>query len=81
MRIEVLGAGCARCERLAANAREAVRDLAIDDIEIVEVHDLKEMTKYGLTVTPALAIDGTLVVAGRIPEKAELVSLITTALV
>jgi small redox-active disulfide protein 2 len=81
MRIEVLGAGCARCERLATNAREAVRDLAIDDIEIVEVHDLKEITKYGLTATPALAIDGTIVVAGRIPEKAELVSLITTALV
>ncbi|PKP68050.1 MAG: glycosyl transferase, partial [Alphaproteobacteria bacterium HGW-Alphaproteobacteria-5] len=29
------------------------RDLAIDDIEIVEVHDLKEITKYGLTATPA----------------------------
>jgi small redox-active disulfide protein 2 len=80
MKIEVLGAGCARCERLAANAREAVRDLAIDDIEVAEVHDLKEITKYGLTATPALAIDGTIVVAGRIPEKAELVSLITTAL-
>ncbi|MEE4275191.1 MAG: thioredoxin family protein [Thermoleophilia bacterium] len=81
MRIEVLGAGCARCERVAANAREAVRDLAIDDIEVVEVHDLNEITKYGLTATPALAIDGTIVVAGRVPEKAELVSLITSALV
>ena len=81
MRLEVLGAGCARCERLATNAREAVRDLAIDDVEIVEVHDLKEITKYGLTATPALAIDGKIVAAGRVPEKAELVSLITTALV
>ena len=80
MKIEVLGTGCARCERLTATAREAVRDLAIDDVDVVEVHDLGEITKYGLTAMPALAIDGKLVVAGRLPEKAELVSLITTAL-
>jgi small redox-active disulfide protein 2 len=80
MKLEVLGAGCARCERLAATAREAVRDLALDDVEVVEVHDLGEISKYGLTPTPALAIDGTIVVGGRVPERAELMTLITTAL-
>lgn len=81
MRLEILGGGCASCAQLGAAAREALRDLAIDDVEVAEVHDRRELVARGVTATPALAIDGAVVVAGRVPDKAELMSLITTALV
>jgi small redox-active disulfide protein 2 len=81
MKLEVFGGGCASCAELGASVREAVRDLAVDDVEVAEVHDRRELAARGVAATPALAIDGTVVVAGRVPDKAELMTLIATALV
>ena len=38
MRIEILGTGCPKCERLAENAQQAVSELGMD-AEIVKVTD------------------------------------------
>ena len=80
MKIEILGSGCANCERLEAAAREAVAELALEDAEVVKVQDMAEIVKRGVMSTPALAIGGKVVSTGRVPDKAEVMSLITTAL-
>jgi small redox-active disulfide protein 2 len=64
--IEVLGAGCANCRRLEANAREAVAQLGIE-AEIRHVTDDAEIAARGVLSTPGLVIDGRVVSAGRIP--------------
>ncbi len=64
--IEVLGAGCANCQKLEANAREAVAQLDIE-AEIRHVTDYAEIASRGVLSTPGLVIDGRLVSAGKIP--------------
>lgn len=78
MRIEVLGTGCAKCNRLEATARAAVEKLGVP-YEIHHIRDINEIVRRGVMATPALAIDGKVVVAGRVPGEAELTTMITSA--
>jgi small redox-active disulfide protein 2 len=80
MKIEILGAGCANCGKLMALTEEAVRDLGVTDVELGKVDDFSKIAAYGVMTTPALAINGKVVVAGKVPSKAEITTLITSAL-
>ena len=80
MKLEILGSGCANCQKLMTLTEAAVRDLGIDDAELVKVEDFPTIMAYGVMATPALAIDGKLVMSGKVPSQAEVGSLITTAL-
>lgn len=80
MKFEILGSGCANCEKLYALTAEVVRELGVDDAELVKVQDFPTIMRYGVMATPALAIDGKVVLSGRVPGKAELMSAVTTAL-
>jgi small redox-active disulfide protein 2 len=79
MKIEVLGAGCAKCNKLEETTKAAADKLGIP-YEMHHIRDINEFVKRGIMVTPALAIDGTLVVSGRVPSEAELTTIITSAL-
>ena len=59
MKLEILGSGCANCKKLMAVTEAAVRDLGIDDAELVKVEDFPKIMAYGVMSTPALVIDGT----------------------
>jgi small redox-active disulfide protein 2 len=80
MKLEILGSGCANCQKLMALTEAALHDLRIADAEVVKVEDFPTIMAYGVMSTPALAIDGKLVMSGRVPSQAEVSSLITTAL-
>jgi small redox-active disulfide protein 2 len=80
MKLEILGSGCANCKKLEAITNEAVAELAIGDVEVVKVTDMKDIMGYGVMSTPGLVIDGKVVSSGRVPAKAEVASMITTAL-
>jgi len=69
--IKVLGPGCNNCERLAANARQAVEMLGVEAV-IEKVTDYNEIHKYPILATPGLVINEKLVSAGRIPDAAEI---------
>lgn len=71
MKIEVLGSGCSRCKKLMELTEETVREMGIR-AEICKVDKINDMMNYGIMTTPALAIDGKVVVAGRVPSKDEL---------
>ena len=81
MRLEILGAGCANCKKLMAVTEAALRDLGIEDAELVKVEDLPKIMAYGVMSTPALVIDGEVVMSGKVPSQSEVTSMITTALV
>ena len=70
-KIEVLGTGCAKCKRLYANVQEAVKALGID-AEVVKIDSLDMIVERGVMGTPALFIDGTLRVTGRVSSVDEL---------
>ena len=69
--IEVLGSGCANCNRLEANAREAVIMAGVD-AEVLHVTDPREIVGRGVMSTPGLVIDGRVVSAGRIPSAGDI---------
>ena len=76
MKIEILGVGCPKCKQLAANTEEAVRELNIQ-AEIGKVTDIVKIAKYGVMMTPALAVDGTVVSAGKVLSKDEIKKIIS----
>lgn len=80
MKLEILGTGCAKCAKLEEVTRAAVRDLGLDDVDIAKVEDIPTIMQYGVMMTPALVVDGEVVVSGKVPSLAEVTSLITTAL-
>ena len=71
MKIEVLGMGCPKCKKLYENAQAAVKELNVQ-AEVVKVEDIQKITDYGIMTTPAIAIDGEVKAAGRIPAPDEI---------
>lgn len=71
MKIEILGVGCSKCKQLTANAEEAVKELGIC-AEITKVTDIDKITEYGVMMTPALVVDGTVVSYGKVLNKDEI---------
>jgi small redox-active disulfide protein 2 len=67
MKIEILGMGCANCNKLYQNALDAVK-LSGKEIEVTKVEDIKKIMSYGVLSTPALVIDGIVKVAGKVPK-------------
>ena len=74
--IEVLGPGCANCQKLEKNAREAVT-LAGVEAEIVKVTDYREIAAHGILSPPGLIIDGVVRSAGRIPNPGDIAAWLT----
>jgi small redox-active disulfide protein 2 len=71
MKIQVLGTGCPKCKKLAENVQAAVQEAGLD-CEIVKVTDINEIMKFGVMLTPALAIDGQVKVTGKVPGPDEI---------
>ena len=78
MKIQVLGPGCARCNTLADNTKAAADELGLD-YELVKVTNLKEIASFGVMNTPALAIDGQVKFAGKVPGSEELKNILSAA--
>ncbi len=70
-KVQVLGTGCPKCQQTAANAKEAAQAVGVQ-IELEKVEKPADIAKFGVMFTPALAIDGEVKVAGRIPTVDEI---------
>ncbi len=78
MKLEILGTGCTRCKKLEQLTKEAVLELGIGaTASVSKVEKLEDIIKYGVMLTPALAIDSKVVVAGRVPTKEEIKKFIS----
>ena len=71
MDIKVLGPGCQRCEKTAANVKEAVAEAGVS-AQIEKVTDAMEIAGYGVFGTPAVVVDGDVKSVGKIPTKEEI---------
>ena len=65
-KIQILGTGCAKCEKLAEAAETAARELGVE-YEIEKVKEISEIMKFGVMMTPALVVDGEVKVSGKVP--------------
>jgi small redox-active disulfide protein 2 len=70
-KIQVLGMGCPNCNMLASRAEIAAKDIGIA-YELEKVTDVRRFAEFGVMVTPALVVDGTVKVSGRVPSIDEI---------
>lgn len=75
MTIQILGSGCAKCNLLEKQAREAVADLNLP-IEIEKVTDFGRISDMGVMITPAFAIDNVVKTAGKVLSKDQIIAFI-----
>lgn len=78
MQLLVLGPGCARCRKLAEAADQAARELGLD-YQLSKITDLNQILALRVMMTPALVVDGTVKVTGRVPSVEELKKLLGAA--
>ncbi len=78
MHILVIGPGCAKCKTLAQFTEQAVKELGVA-AEINKVTDLKQIMALGVMMTPALAVNGTIKVVGKVPSVAEIKAILQQA--
>ena len=74
-KIEILGTGCHKCDRLAEMARRAADELGIE-YEFVKITDIKDIIERGVVMTPGLVVDGVVKSAGKVPSIEEIKNLL-----
>ena len=75
MDIKIIGEGCPDCSRLYDNTVAALKELNIE-ADVQKIGDLIEIVKLGVLSAPSLMVDGTLLVAGKVAAKKEIVKLL-----
>ena len=70
-KLQILGSGCAKCEQLAANAVQAAEALGLE-YTMEKITDVGEMAAMGVALTPGLAVDGKVIVSGKVPAAEEI---------
>ena len=75
MKIQVAGPGCDRCKTTERNVFNACAELALA-ADISHVRDAGEFAKLGVRATPAVIVDGKIVVSGKMPTVEELKKLL-----
>ena len=74
-KIQILGPGCAKCQKLAAVAEQAAQALGLN-YELEKVADLNRIMSFGVMSTPALVVDGVVKLAGKVPALNEVKKLL-----
>ena len=78
--VKVLGTGCPNCQKLEANAKQALTMLQPEGgYELLKVTDVMDISAYVLR-TPGLEINEQVVSQGRIPAPDEIMTWLADAL-
>jgi small redox-active disulfide protein 2 len=75
-KIQILGTGCPKCKKLAENAEAAAKEIGIE-YEIEKVTQINDIMKMGVMITPALAIDGEVKVAGKVASPEDIKKMLS----
>jgi small redox-active disulfide protein 2 len=75
MKFEVVGSGCRKCMELEKRVKEAVATLGLK-AEVEHVYDVSRIADMGIVSTPALLLNGKVILSGMLPSVDYLVSLI-----
>jgi len=75
-KVEVLGPGCPKCQELMKRTEQAVREMGLE-CQVEKVSDIMKITTYGVMMTPALVVDGEVVLVGKVPESEDIKKLLT----
>jgi small redox-active disulfide protein 2 len=71
VKLTIYGSGCSKCKLLTEHAEAAAKALGIS-YEIDKVTDMNAIIDAGVVRTPALAVNGELVIEGTVPSADKL---------
>ncbi len=75
-KLQILGTGCPKCKKLAENTEAAAKALGIE-YTLEKVTSINDIMKFGVMMTPALAADGVVKVAGKVPSVDEIKGMLS----
>ena len=75
-KLQILGTGCPKCKKLTENTEAAAKALGIE-FEIEKVTDINEIMKFGVMMTPGLAVDGAVKVVGKLASIEEIKKILS----
>jgi hypothetical protein len=84
--VEVIGVEppCPRCFSTLRNVQVAASKLEVEGFEVkiakLDVASRDTVAKYGVIMSPALAVNGTVKIMGRIPKAEEVETILREAL-
>lgn len=71
MEIAVLGTGCSKCKTLYERVKKVVEENK-SSATVKKVEDITEIMKSGVIATPAVVIDGIVVMQGELPKESKI---------
>ena len=75
-KIQILGTGCTKCKKLAENAEAAIKETQ-SDCQIEKVTAIQDIMKFGVMMTPAMAIDGKVKIVGKVLSPDEIKKMLS----
>ena len=75
-KLEILGTGCAKCDKLAEIVEKTAQE-SLGDFELEKVTEIDRITSFHVLSTPALVVDGVVKASGRIPSLDEIKEMIS----
>lgn len=75
LKIQIFGPGCIRCNT-TYNLVKTVLEETQTEATLEKVSDLVQMATMGILSTPAIAINGKVVMSGRVPSSNEVAALL-----
>lgn len=74
-KIQILGSGCSKCQKLADNAKSAAETLG-QPYELEKITAINDIMKFGVMSTPGLAVDGKVLSQGKLLSVEEIIKLL-----
>lgn len=74
-KVQILGTGCAKCQKLTDNTKQAAVDCGVE-IDLQKVTDMAEIMAFGIMSTPGLVVDGKVVASGKLLSPAEIAAFL-----
>ena len=71
MKIQILGPGCAKCNRLMETAEAAAKELGVE-YQLEKISDINQIMSFGVMMTPGLVVDGEVKSVGKVPSLEEM---------
>jgi small redox-active disulfide protein 2 len=75
MKIQILGTGCPKCQKLTENTEAAAKELGLE-YELVKIKEINQIMAFGVMMTPALAVDGVVKSSGKVLSPDEIKKLL-----
>jgi small redox-active disulfide protein 2 len=81
VKIEVIGSGCPKCKQLYEITQKVATEMGIKEkVEYVSGQDgIQRLVKMGVMSSPALAVNGKIVMTGLIPDASKIKATIMKA--